>query len=87
MLKITNGNFTWFAIIDGWFKEVREVFTKFNLFNRPEALWNVDESGFMEDPGRQMVVVKRDTKQAIAAQSGTGKAMTTVVMCVSASGE
>jgi hypothetical protein len=73
--------------LDAWFKHLREVLEKFQLFNRPEALWNADESGFFDDPGRRSVVVKRGTKDAIASQSGTGKTMTTVLMCVSASGE
>ncbi|CAF2918027.1 unnamed protein product [Rotaria sp. Silwood2] len=74
-------------IIDAWFKHLREVLEKFQLLDRPEALWNADESGFFEDPGRRSVVVKRGTKHAISSQSGTGKSMTTVLMCVSANGE
>ncbi|CAF4193164.1 unnamed protein product, partial [Rotaria sordida] len=74
-------------IIDAWFKHLREVLEKFQLLDRPEALWNADESGFFEDPGRRSVVVKRGTKHAISSQSGTGKSMTTVLMCVCANGE
>jgi hypothetical protein len=55
--------------------------------NRPDAIFNVDESGFFDDPGRRSVVVKRSTKHIISSQSGTGKEMTTVVMCTSASGQ
>lgn len=73
--------------IDCWFKHLQEVLTKHNLYDRPEAIWNADESGFCDDPGRRSVVVKRDSKYAISSQSGTGKSFTTVLMCTSASGE
>ncbi|CAF3621241.1 unnamed protein product [Rotaria sp. Silwood1] len=73
--------------INNWFEHLRNVFKKFNLFNRPEALWNVDESGFLDDPGRRSVVIKRTTKHAISSHSGTGKSHTTLVICTSASGE
>ncbi|CAF4814523.1 unnamed protein product, partial [Rotaria socialis] len=58
-----------FLLIENWFKHLHNVLTKYNLFNRPEALWNVDEAGFMDDPGRRSGVIKRTTKHAIAAQS------------------
>jgi hypothetical protein len=76
-----------FFILDGWFETLKGVLTKYNLFDRPNAIFNVDESGFFDDPGRRSVVVKRSTKHVIASQSGTGKQMTTVLICTSASGK
>ncbi|CAF4436699.1 unnamed protein product [Rotaria magnacalcarata] len=32
---------------------VRKVLIKLNLINRPKAIFNVDESGFGDDPGRK----------------------------------
>lgn len=61
--------------------------SKLDLFNRPDAIWNVDETGFSDDPGRRQVVVKRTSKYAISSHSGSGKTYTTVLMCTSASGE
>ncbi|CAF1294572.1 unnamed protein product, partial [Rotaria sordida] len=52
-----------------------------------EALWNVDEAGFTDDPGRRSVVIKRTTKHATSSQSSTGKSHTTLLICTSASGE
>ncbi|CAF2689825.1 unnamed protein product [Rotaria sp. Silwood2] len=74
-------------IVENWFEHLRSVFKKFDLFNRPDALWNVDEAGFLDDPGRRSVVIKRTTKHAISSHSGTGKSHTTLVICTSASGE
>ena len=76
-----------FSFVDNWFKHVHEVFTKYNLFNRPDALWNVDEAGFSDNPGRRSVVIKRTTKHATSPQAGTGKSHTTLLICTSASGE
>lgn len=75
------------SFLENWFKHLEDVFTKYNLFNRPEALWNVDETGFNDDPGRRSVVIKRTTKHATSSQSGTGKSHTTILACISASGE
>jgi hypothetical protein len=72
---------------DNWFKHLHGVLKKYNLFNRPEALWNADEAGFTDDPGRRSVVIKRSTKHATSSQSGTGKSHTTLLICTSASGE
>ncbi|CAF4565720.1 unnamed protein product, partial [Rotaria magnacalcarata] len=71
-----------------WFEHLNVVLTKHKLLNnRPEAIWNVDESGFGDDPGKRSVIIKRDSKYAISSQPGTGKSYTTVIMCTSASGE
>ncbi|CAF1507951.1 unnamed protein product [Rotaria sordida] len=69
-----------------WFEHLRAVLTKLKLFNKPASIWNVDESGFFDDPGRRQVVVKRSTRYPVASQSGSGKSMTTVLLCTSAAG-
>ncbi|CAF3603725.1 unnamed protein product, partial [Rotaria sp. Silwood2] len=63
------------------------VLTTHNLFNRPDAIWNVDESGFTDDPGRKQVVVTRSNKHPTSSHSGSGKSHTTVLICASAIGE
>ncbi|CAF4149234.1 unnamed protein product [Rotaria sp. Silwood2] len=73
-------------VITKWFDRLRSVLTELNLSDKPASIWNVDESGFFDDPGRRQVIVKRSTRYAIASQSGTGKAMTTVILCTSAAG-
>ncbi|CAF4384607.1 unnamed protein product, partial [Rotaria magnacalcarata] len=74
--------------VEHWFEHLNAVLTKHKLLNnRPEAIWNVDESGFGDDPGKRSVIVKRDSKHAISCQPGTGKSYTIVIMCTSASGE
>ena len=70
-----------------WFEHLKDARTKNNLFNRPDAIWNVDESGFTDDPSRKQVIVRRSTKHPISSHGGSGKYHTTVLMCTSASGE
>ena len=59
---------------------------KKTLLNRPDVIFNVDESDFTNDPGRKQVIVKRSTKHPTSVHSGSGKTHTTVLMCTSASG-
>ncbi|CAF1524853.1 unnamed protein product [Adineta steineri] len=74
-------------IIQRWFETLHGVLSKHKLLDRPNAIFNVDESGFFNDPGRRSVVVRRSTKRVISSQSGSGKEMTTVLICTSASGK
>ncbi|CAF3032898.1 unnamed protein product [Rotaria socialis] len=73
--------------IQGWFKNLHDVLVKYKLLDRPNAIFNVDECGFLDDPGRLCVIVKRSTKYPIASHSGTGKNLTTVLVCSSANGK
>ncbi|CAF1314605.1 unnamed protein product [Rotaria sordida] len=52
------------STIDGWFAKLHSVLSKLDLFNKPQQLFNCDESGFRDDPGKKKVVVSRNTKYA-----------------------
>ncbi|CAF1090985.1 unnamed protein product [Adineta steineri] len=60
-------------VVDRWFERLQKVLTKLNLFNRPEAIYNVDKSGFGDDPGRKQIIIKRDSKYGITSQGGSGE--------------
>jgi hypothetical protein len=51
-------------IIDGWFNVLKGVLMKLNLMDKPQNIFNTDESGFFSEAGRRVVVVKRGTKYA-----------------------
>jgi hypothetical protein len=51
-------------IIDGWFNVLKQVLIKLDLMNKPHSIYNMDESGFLDDVGRRVVVVKRGTRYA-----------------------
>ncbi|CAF1503795.1 unnamed protein product [Adineta ricciae] len=74
-------------VVDRWFDHLHKVLTKLRIFNSPEAIYNVDESAFGDDPGRKQVIIKRDSKYATRTQGGSGKSYTTLIMCTSASGK
>ena len=80
-------NHFFLLILEGWFQTLHGVLSKHKLFDRPNAIFNVDESGFLNDPGRRSVVVRRSTKHVISSQAGSGKEMVTVLICTSASGK
>jgi hypothetical protein len=50
--------------VDGWFKKLYCVLKRLNLLDKPSNIFNADESGFSDDPGRKVVLVKRGTKYA-----------------------
>jgi hypothetical protein len=52
------------STVDGWFAKLHSVLSKLDLFNKPQQLFNCDESGFRDDPGKKKVLVSRDTKYA-----------------------
>ena len=51
-------------VVDGWFNKLYSVLKKLNLFNKPSNIFNCDESGFGDDPGKKVVLVKKATKYA-----------------------
>ncbi|CAF3801544.1 unnamed protein product [Rotaria sordida] len=75
------------TVVDRWFDHLEKVLTKLNLFDRPQSIYNVDETGFGDDPGRRQVIIKRNSKYGICTQGGAGKTYTTLIMCTSASGK
>ncbi|CAF0927281.1 unnamed protein product [Didymodactylos carnosus] len=44
--------------------------------NKPAQIWNVDESGFNDDPGGKSAVVKRDTEHPNLIYGSSGKSQT-----------
>ncbi|CAF3921696.1 unnamed protein product, partial [Rotaria sp. Silwood1] len=75
------------TVVDRWFDHLEKVLTKLNLFDRPQSIYNVDETGFGDDPGRRQVIIKRNSKYGTCTQGGAGKTYTTLIMCTSASGK
>ncbi|CAF1527385.1 unnamed protein product, partial [Rotaria sordida] len=71
-------------VVDRWFDHLHKVLFGLNLLDRPEAIYNVDESAFGDDPGRKQVIIKRNSKFATCIQGGSGKSYTTLLICISA---
>ena len=60
-LEKVRADVTW-NTINCWFAKLHSILSKLDLFNKPQQLFNCDESGFQDDPGKKRVVVSRDTK-------------------------
>lgn len=50
--------------VDTWFTKLHTILSKLDLFDKPQQVFNCDESGFRDDPGKKKVLVSRDTKYA-----------------------
>ena len=51
-------------IVNGWFSKLHDVLKKLDLLDKPQNIFNTDESGFCEEAGSRVVLVKRDSKYA-----------------------
>ena len=72
---------------EAWFEKLHYILLKHKLLDRSHAVFNVDESDFLDNPGRLSVVVKRSTKHPVSSHAGTRKRYTTILMCTSANGK
>ena len=64
---------------------LEEVFTTYDLQNKPCQVFNMDESGLPLDPKPHQAVCARGMKNPVAPSSGD-KSQLTVVACISAGG-
>ena len=73
-------------VIERHFKTLKKVLEEKGIFNKPEALFNVDESGMNMECRTGKVVVKSKAKHAHSLSKGSRDHIT-VNCCVSASGQ
>ncbi|CAF1199030.1 unnamed protein product, partial [Rotaria sordida] len=86
MIQLNKPNISDYSSLHCWFDHLHKVLFDLNLLDRPEAIYNVDELAFGDDPGRKQVIIKRNSKFATCIQGGSGKSYTTLLICISASG-
>lgn len=72
-------------IINAYFDILNQTLTDLSLHNKPEQIWNLDESSFSHDPYKTKIVGARG-KACSRTVSGPGRENTTVLAAVSASG-
>ena len=73
-------------VMDDFFSNLKETLTNNNLLNRPECIFNCDESGFSMEAKLGKVVVPKGAKHSYSQSKGSRTHITTHV-CVSASGQ
>ena len=72
-------------IIQEYFELLGNTLTSLELHNKPEQIWNLDESSFSTDPSKTKVVGKIGVPST-RTTSGPGRENTTVLLACSASG-
>lgn len=72
-------------VIYEYFDILEKLIQEDNLSQKPELIWNLDESSFSHDPSKTKVVGARG-KPSSRTTSGPGREHTTILSAVSASG-
>ena len=74
------------AIIYGYFDLLEKTVDQLQIRDRPECIWNVDETNLFTDPQRTKVVAERGSK-ASRITATCGREAITVMAGISAGGE
>ena len=74
-------------IVAEWFHLLETELNKAGVADRPEQIFNVDESGFVTDPKSDVVLAKRGSRRVNQAIGGSGREQVTVNCGGSAAGQ
>ena len=74
------------AVVDDFFEKLTTTMNRLNLMDKPQNIFNVDESGFQTDIGSQKMFCKRGLKNPHKTVATSTKTMYTVQVCCSANG-
>lgn len=72
--------------IDHWFTLLNDTMKDLNILNKPEAIYNVDETGLPLDPSKIRVIAEKGAKNILRIIGGSGRESITVNGCASAAG-
>jgi hypothetical protein len=75
------------TVIDDFFTKLSAVFERLNLHNKPQNVFNVDETRFQTDIGSQKVFCQRGIKNPHKTVATATKTTYTVQVCMSAIGQ
>lgn len=74
-------------IMDNFYSILMRLYDECQLHNRPQNIFNCDETGFQTDAGSQKVICRRGSRNPVKVVGSTTKATYTVLMCCSATGD
>lgn len=74
-------------VLDLFFEKYQQILEDNDLVNKPEQIFNLDESGLSTDPRNRKIIVPKKSKSSYMLSASCGKAMYTVLFCCSATGE
>ena len=72
-------------IIYDFYDKLKTVMDELELNDKPDSIWNLDESGFCHDPSKTKGLMN-SSQNAFRVIMGSGKLNTTILACCSASG-
>jgi len=72
--------------LDSYFRELKCIFDEHKLLNKPENIYNVDETGMPLDHPAPCILAKKGQKKVQYATSGNNSQVT-VVGCINAVGQ
>lgn len=75
------------VVVDDFFIKLSEVIQRLNLSDKPQNIYNVDETGFQTDIGSQRIFCRRGLRNPHKTVASSTKTMYTVQVCCSAIGE
>ncbi|CAM2709670.1 unnamed protein product [Rotaria socialis] len=70
----------------GWLKTLKDVLIKHDLLDKPNQIFNADESGFSDKTRGQWVIVNSSCRHAFKSKGGTEKDYRTALICIAAGG-
>lgn len=73
-------------IMNDFYEKLELILEEKQLTDKPQNIWNCDETGFCSDPGSTRVVCEKGVP-AKRITGGSGRNMTTVLACVNAAGQ
>lgn len=74
-----------FIVMD-FYNKLEEIWNELDLLDKPQCIWNADESGFNNDSGSTKIVCKKG-EAAKRQIGGSGRQMTTILACGNAVGQ
>lgn len=74
-------------VVEKFYKDIEEILRTENLSNRPEALYNCDETGFQLDPSNMRILAEKGQRRVSRNVPGSGKETVSVMACCNAAGD
>lgn len=74
-------------ILMDFYTKLNDIMTKLDITNKPQNVYNCDETGFQTDAGKQRVLCKRGSKNPNKLVGSVTKASYTVLTCCNAIGD
>lgn len=67
-------------VLDDFYNKLSEKITELNLENKPQNIFNADETGFMCNPGLQKVFCRKGSKNVLNLNVNNEKEMYSVMV-------